>query len=360
MLTFKGKSIGLALVCAILVAQQAQAVDVEIYNDGELVLWGREDIAGVVEAAVPTYYGSALKGSFEGLEASDKVPGLDSWPLTMVDLVANTYKRPTYQMPDGSTASLGTSVVGSFSYRTAGGLQYIPVGTMAEVFTGGADRLRIVRDGQFGADATTRSTCIFPDPPIGSTTVALTTRFEAQQEISLNSGLLGNDAFRLAGLASMFASGTQYDADAIRWKDPGGVEHVMLLSAATPRDAHLFPSPVEIIVGGYFELVKGTGSSWHPDSPSVRMDLTSLSGITGRVGIQGWLAATTDPNDDSLSLWLEWIDAPAAIPSAAVYEAGFTVTATPPEPIPEPATLTLLAGGGLAMLVRRRSALFKM
>jgi hypothetical protein len=248
---------------------------------------------------------------------------------------------------------LGTSVVGSFSYRTAGGLQYIPSGTAAEVYTGGTERLRVVRDGQFGADATTSATCIFLDPPIGSTTVSLTTRFETHESIALNSALLGNDALRLAGMSSMFASSTQYDADAIRWKDPAGVEHVMMLSDATPRDSHLFFSPVEIAVGGYFELVKGTGASWYPTSPSIRMDLVSLTGITGRVGIQGWLAATTDPTDDSLSLWLEWIDAPATIPSGAVYEARFTVTASLPEPIPEPATLLLLAWCTFAALCAR-------
>jgi len=343
MLTLKVKTIGAAVVCVILAVQASHAADVKMYDDGQLALWGRESLSGVGESAVPTYYGGILQGNFQGLEAYDKVPGQNSWPLTMVYLVANTYMRPTYQLADGSTGSLGTSVVGSFSYRTAGGLQYIPVGTTAEVYTGGTDRLRVVRNGQFGADATTSSTCIFQDPPIGSTTVSLTTRFEPQQSIALDSSLLGNDALRLAGMSSMFASGTQYDADAIRWEDPGGVEHVMMLSEATPRDSHLFSLPVDIAVGGYFELVKGTGSSWYPTSASIRMALVSLTGITGRVGIQGWLAATTDPTDDSLSLWLEWIDAPATIPSGAVYEASFSVTATPPEPIPEPATFSLLA-----------------
>jgi hypothetical protein len=35
------------------------------------------------------------------------------------------------------------------------------------------------------------------------------------------------------------------------------------------------------------------------------MDLMGLAGMTDRVSIEGWLVATTDPNGDSLSVWLE-------------------------------------------------------
>jgi hypothetical protein len=112
---------------------------------------------------------------------------------------------------------------------------------------------------------------------------------------------------------------------------------------------------MEIAVGGYFELIKEPGSSWFPTSPSIRIDLLSLTGLTGRVGIQGWLAATTNPTDDSLSVWLEWLDAPATLPSGATYEMSYTVTATPPSTVPEPATLALLAAGALALAGRSRA-----
>ena len=316
------------------VDQKACAADKEIFDDEELAVWGREAPSGVTEPAVPTYYNGQLQGSFKVLEAYDKVPGVASWPLTMADLVANTHVRTTYEISDGNTGSLGTSVVGGVSYRTETDFNYVPTVSQAETFTGGTDRLRTVVSGQFATDAAVSSTRTFPDPQIGSTVVSLTTRFEAQQQITLDSALLGNDAFRLIGMSSMFADPFQYDADAIRWEDPSGVEHLVLLSGATPRDSHLFALPMVVGIGGYFQLVKGTGSSWNPTSPSICVDLVSLTGVTGRVGIQGWLAATTDPNGDSLSLWLEWIDAPATILSGAAYEGNFTVTATPPELVP--------------------------
>jgi hypothetical protein len=85
------------------------------------------------------------------------------------------------------------------------------------------------------------------------------------------------------------------------------------------------------------------------------MDLMGLAGMTGRVSIAGWLVATTDPNDDSLSVWLEWLDAPATIPSGATYEMSYTLTATPPSTVPEPATLALLAAGAVALAGRSRA-----
>jgi hypothetical protein len=304
--------------------------DVKFYDDGELAVWGCPSIAGVVEPAVPTYVNGLYTGNFQGLESYDRVPGQSSWPLTMVDLIANTYRRTAYQNADGSGSPLGTSVVGTVSYRTSAGLQYVPTVLRSDVTIGGAARLQTTVSGQFGADATVSSTTTFPDPPIGSTAIGLTTQFQASRNISLSPAQLGNDAFRLGGLSSMFASPTQFDASIIRWRAADGSVHEVPLSAATPRNSYLFAAPMQIAVGGYFELLKGPGSAWDPSSPSIRVDLTGLSGLSGRVGIQGYLAGTTNPNDDSLSVWLEWLDAPATIPSGAAYQATYTVTATPP------------------------------
>ena len=344
--------IAAAVLFAAMAAGSALAADLKIYDDGELALVGCENPGGVTEPAVPTYYGGILQGSFKVLEAYDKVPGQVSWPLTVAELVANTYLRPTYQLADGSSAPLGTSVVGTASYRTAAGLQYIPSVSQTDVFIGGSDRLRTVLDAQFGTDAQVASACTFPDPLIESTAVGLTIGFEAKNAVALDAAQLGNDAFRLGSLSSMFASESQYDANILRWEDPAGAVHTLQLTNATPRDAHLFASPQEIAVGGFFELLKEPGSTWYPTSPSMRVDLVSLTGVTGRVGIQGWLAATTAPNDDSLSVWLEWIDALATIPLGAAYEATYLVTASP---IPEPATLALLAAGAVILWTRDRS-----
>jgi hypothetical protein len=62
------------------------------------------------------------------------------------------------------------------------------------------------------------------------------------------------------------------------------------------------------------KLIKETGSAWFPDSPSARVEILEVRGAPGRLGIQGFLAETEDPNDDSLTVWIEWLDAPDTIP----------------------------------------------
>jgi hypothetical protein len=153
-------------------------------------------------------------------------------------------------------------VVGTISYRTSAALQYIPEITRAAVTTGGIDRLRTAVTGRFGSDALASSIHTFPDPPIGSTAMGVTSHLEPQREISLDTGLRGNDAFRLVTVSSMFANGQQYDANVIRWTDPGGGERFLRLTDGTRRNAHLFAAPVEIAVGGSFELIKEPGSDW--------------------------------------------------------------------------------------------------
>lgn len=342
------------VVVVLLVAGgELPAADVKIYDDGQLAVWGREIVAGVTEPAVDTYCAGVRQGSFQALEAYDKVPGQPSWPLMLVGIPPNMFLRLTYQRLEGSSASLGTSVVGAMSYRTGTGLKLVPEVQRAEVLIGGSDRYRTVLDGRFGTDALVQSTYTFPDPPIGASSVGLTVGFQAQSAINLAPGTLGVDDLRLVTLESMFADALRYDANVIRWLDTGGVEHTLRLTDATPRDTRLFASPQEIDVGGFVELVKEEGSTWFPDSPSIRLDLDSRTGLSGRIGIQGWLAATTDPTDDSLTVWLEWIDAPPTIPSGATYEAAFMITATPPSIVPEPATCAMLAVGWLALAARR-------
>ena len=321
-------------LCANGLQMDARAACTKIYDDGQLAVCGNNP-PGVVEPPVPAYYNGQLEGHFTVLEVYDKVPGQTSWPLTVVDIIANTYVRTIYQPSEPvPTVPPGTSVVGSPSYRTAAGLHEIPTVLQAELFTGEPDRYRTVVSAQFGTDASVYSIRTFPDPDIGLTTTGLTIGFEAQQNITLHPGFLGNDAFRMGSMGSMFSDESQYDADLLRWTDPDGTLHSLRLTNATPRNAHLFSSPMEISVDSFVELVKEHGSTWFPTSPSVRIDLLGLSGITGRIGIQGWLASTLGTSDDSLDVWIEWIDAPPMIPSGAVYEATYLVSATPPTPRP--------------------------
>ena len=125
-------------------------------------------------------------------------------------------------------------------------------------------------------------------------------------------------------VSSMFSTSTSFDANMIRYEDSAGNVQTLALTNLTPRNAHLLPAPDE--VGGWFELVKNPGSAWFPDSPTIRIDLTNTNGL--RLGVQGFLAGTTNPNDDSLSVWLEWLDAPDTIASGTTLSLQVNVVAT--------------------------------
>jgi len=186
----------------------------------------------------------------------------------------------------------------------------------------------------------------FPDPQVGTTLTGVTVEFLASQDIHLDAGQLGSDAFRLLTLSSMFAGineassgGYQpcYDANVLRWEDPNGLIHMLRLDDDTPRDQHLLPTAT--VLGPWFELIKEPGSAWDPtdpNSPCIRVDILGTTGITGRLGLQGFLAQTMDENDDSLNVWPEWIDAPDTINAGTEVTATFLVTATPPRVVVPP------------------------
>ncbi len=300
------------LLVGLLLSTGASANDQVFFDNGQFAL--RAADGGVLEPAVPVYHNGTLVGGHNHkiVEAFDNVPGTGSFPLTFVDLHANTFLRTTYQKANGQTGALGTSVVGSASFRTNAGLQFIPTVTRGDVNTTGFfGRYFSQIVGNFGTQASLTTTRSYPDPVIGRTTVGLSVQFTADQNIPLVGGsFTGNDRFRMLTLSSMFAGPSVFDADMLRYEDVNGNIQTLQLSSNTPRNAHLFASPDEI--GGWIELVKNPGSTWFPDSPTIHIDLTDKGNL--RLGVQGYLAGTTNPNDDSLSVWLEWLDAPDTIP----------------------------------------------
>jgi hypothetical protein len=307
-------------------AVPANASDQNFFDNGQVAL--RAADGGILEPAVPIFHNGVLIGGHNHkiVEAFDNVPGTGSFPLTFVDMPANTFLRATYQKANGFTGALGTSVVGSASFRTTAGLQFIPTVTRGDITTSPSVRYLSQITGNFGPQAALTTTRTYPDPVLGKTTVGLTVDFTAQQNINLATGgaFTGNDRMRMLTVSSMFSSSTSFDANMLRYEDSGGNIQTLGLSNLTPRNAHLLPAPDEI--GGWFELIKNPGSAWFPDSPTVRIDLTDKGGL--RLGVQGFLAGTTNPNDDSLSVWLEWLDAPNTIASGTTLSLGANIVAT--------------------------------
>jgi hypothetical protein len=80
-------------------------------------------------------------------------------------------------------------------------------------------------------------------------------------------------------------------------------------------------------------LFKDTGAAWNPLSPSVRVEIVHVAGPAGmpapELGVHAWHLGSTNPNDDSLSVWLEWINVPQIVPAGAQIIAEFRIVATP-------------------------------
>jgi hypothetical protein len=322
-------------VVAIGVATVASALpEVKIpVQDGTLVL---RTANGVKEPALPVFRNGTLIGSATGeaaarfnvIEVYERTRGTQHFPLVWADIISNTYLRQTYQKAEGPGARLGTSIVGSPSFRTRDGLQFLPKVTSAAIRTDGPDLVRNEITARFDAPVVeVTSVRRFLSPVVNRSECRISIRFAARAPIRLDPTARGNDAFRLLTVSSMFSNRLNYDANVLRYEDPSKVVKTVRIGDLTRRDAHLFRPPVA--VGSWLELVKEPGSEWFPDSPSIRVDIEGTSGL-GHLGVQGYLAGTTITSDDSLSVWLEWIDVPEVVAAGTTFQIDLKVTATPP------------------------------
>jgi hypothetical protein len=286
---------------------------------------------GLIEDKVPVYHERRLirKQRHEVIEGYFRLGTRRSYPQLFADLVANGYLRLTYAKRNGRSGRLGTSVATSPAYRTNQTLDLVPDISRVTVYAKG------IRE-----DYRSKITASFPGAAsillqrgieglqVGRTRFNLSTRFTTLADIALSRSeeVIANDRFRVLTLSSMFADNERFDANAIRYEALGGEVTTLTLRKTTTRDEHLFPRAIP--VGSWIELVKGRGSSWNPDSPTIRIEIKNPGGL--QLGIQGFLASSKDPNDDSLSVWLEWIDAPDTIPAETEQNLEFEVVATPP------------------------------
>ena len=336
---------GLAVLTAVTgVSTAAAAQSFNFYDDGEVALLAIPD-GGVLEPGVPlTLNGATVvdpdnpgNETFTIIDFYDRVPGTGSYPITAADIIANGFIRPLVQFQDGSSSAFGTSVVTGPSFRPQGlPLDLIPDMLGADVFTGpndAEDRIAIENAGVYDTNASVVTRHLWPDPEIGRTEVVVSYTWVAAADITLASGGTGRgfDAFRLVMFSSMLAGAGDgvYDARYLSVRPAAGPSRTVEIPES-PRDRHLFAAPIPLGVGGSFSLLKDTLATWNPGGPSLEIVVESVSVPGGQFGVQAYLAGTTNPNDDSLSVWLEWTDAPAVILAGTTIEATFRVVATPP------------------------------
>jgi len=302
------------------------------FDNGAQALQARN--IGLVEPSVPVRHRGRLIGKrkHEVVEGFFKVRKRRSYPQIFADLAANTFFRLSYQKRNGRSGVLGTSLIGSPSLRFQSDpsrIALIPSVRNATVFASGRrQNYRSRIRARFGSAATLVSDRRLVSVRPNRSVFRLTTNFAALSDLDLATGaeFVGNDRFRVLTFSSMFADPSRFDASAIRFVSPGGAVTTIPINGATPRDTHLLSAPAE--VGGWVELVKARGSTWNRDSPTIRVQIRNSGGL--RLGVQGFLVSSSNPNDDSLSVWLEWLDAPDTIPAGTRLILTFDVSAIPP------------------------------
>ncbi len=327
----------LAPILALATAGLAQ--NVRFFDDGEHALWAIQN-AGVQEPSIPLFFEGERVGDgvqrFDIIECFDRVPGTNSFPLTLADIIANGYVRPLVQQGDGSTASIGTSIVSQPGFR----LQGEPIDIVPDMLRADArhvgDTLEITATGRYGGRATVSSTRSSRDQQIGQTRFTIDLVWRADQPLDLADNGEGFDAFRLCWLSSMLADADDgtYDARYLSIRPQSGPAWTVPIDDID-RGRHLFKQPREVGIGDAVVLLKDTLGTWNPGSPTIELRLLSLEGPIQSIAIQGFLAQTQNPNDDSLNIWFEWADAPDIIAPGTTIRASFEVIATDPTDPPD-------------------------
>lgn len=336
---------------------EARETPATLFDNGQIAVVA-ENRAGIVEPPVPVYFRGEPRGTCNVVEGYQRVGRSGFFPLSRVDVVASGYSRLSYQKADGSSAALGTSLVVGPSFRDADGLHLIP--TVQRVDVDVASNVVTVRlTATFGALATQVVTVRHVPAALGRTVTTVSARFTTLNDLTLDATAHGNDALRLFTVSTMYA-GSGWDTSDVQFRDAHGAVQ-RLAAGDLPGDQHLFAAPSPLAsTGAFVTAVKQPGSTWFPDSPTVGVGLTSatltLPGGTPErlaVGLQGWRQESSDPNDDSLSLWLEVLAAPATLPAGAQLDVLYQVTATPPQALPAaPAAPVLLGPRGVAPTLR--------
>jgi len=232
----------------------------------------------------------------------------------------------------------GTSVVGCPGFRTVAATHSIPQPKCVK-FCGDPDSFTITAEGTLQeremqvASILSRRTWHRPQEGRGPVVVDLSTTMTIEEKMPLSTAteLIEKDRFRWYMLSSMYVNDITYDSNLLRFEDASahtreiGISSVYNVNSGKRRSGHLFDKPVPL--GSWLELVKTTGSTWLPRSPSIRYDIKESHGM--KLGVQGWWSGSDNPDDDNLNIWLEYIDPPQILDAGMELKLDIMVTSMP-------------------------------
>ena len=275
------------------------------------------DVAPAGEGVCPLFdaTGKQLGDMKDLIRINSEIGG--DWPESFVDQGNGSYIRVS-----NNGVGYGTSVVGCPSFKTLAKFHFIPTPQRIEI-AGNPDWFRIEADGVYeerdlqAAKVSSVRTWHRPPEGRGDVKVDLSTTFDIQERMPLSTATneVGKDLFRWYMLSSMYVNDSTYDSNLLCFEDAEGntqeisISKTYEVNSGKRRDGLLFEKPIPL--GSWLELVKTTGSTWLPRSPSMRYDIRDTYGM--RIGVQGWWSGSDNPDDDNLNIWLEWIDVPKVL-----------------------------------------------
>lgn len=288
--------------------------------------------SSIKEVPVSLFYQDSPPQKIHAIEFYQSTVSNSRYPLTAVDIIANSYLRLSYIKSNGNSATLGTSLVGSISFRTNDNiLHFVPEISEATLEIDQNQNPQVTIRGRFGDLATLTASRRYVLSSDLDPYCQIKVTLEALKDIELASHALKTDAFRFCTLSSMYTP-THYDANSIEYVDHQNEVQKLLLNGTTKRNSYLFTrSPKLSTKLALIKDGKSAGRVCTPgssDSPSMQL---SIDNSEFTLAAQAYLDQNLDVNADSLSLWLEWIDAPNIISCGRKISLTYTVRALKPE-----------------------------
>lgn len=286
----------------------------------------------IIEFAVPLKLNGSYVGDFQAVEIYKKFSG--GTPQIIADIISNSYLRLSYPKINQTSATFGTSVIACPSFRTLDkNLRLIPQSQAAALIVNNTE-VEIKLFANFDDLASFISVRTFQtQQEILSNVTNYKIFFKASKDIYLDKSSSAFDMFRFATISSMFASSKRYDANVIEYSEQRGEPQQLVLNEDCLRSTYIFNSLTRANTMAAIKTTGAIGKMYSPgsfDSPSIQVKWIDGSISASDIGVQAYLDKSTNINDDSLSIWLEWVTAPALIAKGFEIWAEFEVRALAP------------------------------
>jgi hypothetical protein len=268
----------------------------KIFDNG--TWWIAMDSSDPLLASIDVYLNDVSKGQCKRLDFGHKVQGIDSWP-TVAALYSSGYLRlKECREPD---IKFGTSFILGPAYWENGNYYHNPQLTKVHIDTkelpSGPLRIQIAAtNGSLNLSYDIETY----DPTNEEIRVHVNQTWISTRSFSIDAMRQANHGgFKLVQFSSMYMNGYYHDSDGAQYIDKNGN---LIRSNFTNSDRFVFNNP-ERLECGWLECTHSDNYGWQSNTPNCFIQLGD-QGLGLECTPQGWIRATSDPNDDNIGLWI--------------------------------------------------------